>query len=209
MMDSDLANHRLSPTAPSPTMASPGPGRLPRPDPLTPSIAARVTPLQWTPPHLGAKPSIPTPNSGKVKQIGDILQNKCKLPSPNLAPVPPQPSIRASASSAPPPLRRQPQQWPSGDVTPLRRPLPPEGPQPLKPKRPPRVNLEPLLRFRHKPAPREPAKTDGESHMQLRKKCRYETMWDRESPTKLPTCSFPVKDCVKVLNQIKPWEKLI
>lgn len=159
-MDSNLANHRLSPTAPSPTMASPGPGRLPRPDLPLPPIAAR-----GAIPHPGAKPNISIPNSSKVKQMGDILQNKG-----NLVPVPPQAAARASTSSAPPLLRRQPHQRPPGDVTPLRRPLPPEGPLPLKPNRPPRVNLEPFQKLRHKAAPREPAKTDGESHAKLKKR---------------------------------------
>lgn len=180
--DSDLANHRLSPTIPSLMMASPGPGpgpgRLPRPDPPAPSITARANSLQWTPPHLGAKPSTHSPNSSKVKQMGDLLQNKCKLPSPNMAPGRLQPSVRAPNSFAPLPLRRQHQQRPSGDVTPLRRPLPPEGPVPLKPKRPPRVNLEPFLRHKQKPSSREPAKTDGESHIQLKKNNRFKTMWD-------------------------------
>lgn len=181
--DSDLAHLRLSPTVPSPPMASPGPGRLPRPDPPAPSLAAKGAPPQWTPPlHPGGRPGIPLPGVSKVKQIVDAQQNRPKLqqraPVPMLVPGPLQASVRASASSAPLPLRRQPQQRPPGDVTPLRRPLPPEGPLPLKPNRPPRVNIEPFLRFRHKSAPREPTKTDGESHAQLKKKEKILQVWD-------------------------------
>ncbi|XP_075878778.1 FYN-binding protein 1 isoform X2 [Nelusetta ayraudi] len=172
--DSDLAHLRLSPTVPSPPMASPGPGRLPRPDPPAPSFAAKGAPPQWTPPpQPGARPGIPLPGVSKVKQMVDAQQNRSKqqqrAPVPMLVPGPLQASVRASASSAPLQLRRQPQQRPPADVTPLRRPLPPEGPLPLKPNRPPRVNIEPFLRFRHKPAPQEPTKTDGSSVSERRK----------------------------------------
>ncbi|XP_050924270.1 uncharacterized protein LOC127140261, partial [Lates calcarifer] len=58
------------------------------------------------------------------------------------------------------PLRQQPRQRSAGEVTPLRRPLPPAGPLPLKPKRPPNVNLEPFKRFNRGPALPAPRKSD-------------------------------------------------
>lgn len=51
-------------------------------------------------------------------------------------------------SPTPHPIQLQPRQKSSGDVIPLRRPLPPEGPLPLKPKRPPKVILDPFLRLK-------------------------------------------------------------
>lgn len=169
--DSDLAHLRLSPTTPFHPMASQGPGRLPRRDSSPPCVLAKGGLPQWAPLQPGAKPSIPLPGVGKVKQTGDVLQSRPNLqpraPGPKLVPGPPQAPPRASSASsptaAPLPMRRQAQQRPTGDVTPLRRALPPERPLPLKPKRPPKVNLEPFLRVKHKPAPREPAKTDASS----------------------------------------------
>lgn len=89
------------------------------------------------------------------------------VPAPAQAPAP-------ATASTQLPLRQQPRQRSAGDVTPLRRPLPPEGPLPLKPKRPPSVNLEPFLRFKQGPALPDPRKRDGESLRPIRSQiCNY------------------------------------
>lgn len=156
----------------SPKSPRPGFGRYapPTPDadlqrPAVPLSAAGSGP-RFTKPEAGARlpkhafspigpPSSPIvrappspQDSSKVKQAGEMLQNMMLrhqgppgAASPNtgaLFPPPPPPS-----ASSP---RQPPRQRSAGEVVPLRRPLPPEGPLPLKPKRPPFVNLEPFVR---------------------------------------------------------------
>lgn len=168
--ENDLVHHRLSPTAPSPPMAGLGPGRFPRIEPAAASIPSRSASSPWTPPHPGVRPAIQPPNFNKVKHTEEMLQTKMtrqpRPPGPKPAPAPPQAPTPATASGSLPP-RRQPQQRGIGDVTPLRRPLPPEGPLPLKPRRPPKVNLEPFRRFKHRPVPPEPTRPGSESRVYL------------------------------------------
>ncbi|XP_061884448.1 FYN-binding protein 1 isoform X2 [Entelurus aequoreus] len=85
-----------------------------------------------SPPIPGIRTSVQSSSHGKVKQTGQLLE-KLMLRSAAGAKIPfPAPT------STPLPLRQR-----STDNTiPLRRPLPPEGPRPVKPKRPPNVNLE-------------------------------------------------------------------
>lgn len=68
-------------------------------------------------------------------------------------------------------------------MTPLRRPLSPEGPLPLKPKRPPNVNLEPFLKFKREPALPGPRKQDAGPPVSAGRKMSLPAVI---SPPKLP-----------------------
>ncbi|XP_041646718.1 FYN-binding protein 1 [Cheilinus undulatus] len=158
--ENNLVNHRLPPTVPPPT-ASPGLVRFPRqeqmsaPPPSRPAFAPRL------PPNPGLRPAAQPADVSNVRQTGEMLQHMMlrhqrppgpkPSPAPAPAPAPSQAPVSAHAS-VPPPLRQQPRQRSTAEVTPLRRPLPPEGPLPLKPKRPPNVNLEPFMRPQRGPA---------------------------------------------------------
>lgn len=175
--ENDLAHHRLSPTVLSPLMAGPGLVRFPKAEPMATSIPSRPASSPRPPPNPGVRPCIQPADTNKVKQTGEMLQNMMlrqqKLPGTKPAPAPAQAPAPATAST-PLPLRQQPRQRSAGDVTPLRRPLPPEGPLPLKPKRPPNVNLEPFLRFKQGPPLPDPRKRDGESLRLIRSHiCNY------------------------------------
>lgn len=164
MTENDLANHRLSPAIPPSPMAGQGLVRLPRVEPMAASIPSRPVSFPRLPPNAGVRASIQPADANKVKQTGEKLQNmmlRHQRP-PVTKPAPAQASTPAPTST-PLPLRQQPRQRSAGDVTPLRRPLPPEGPLPLKPKRPPNVNLEPYQRFNQGPALPGPRKLDGET----------------------------------------------
>lgn len=151
---------------PSPPMADPGLVRVPKAEPMVASIPSRPVSFPRLPPNPGVRSCIPMTDANKVKQTGEMLQNimlkQHRPPGTRPAPAPAQVPAPAPAST-PQPLRLQPRQRSAGDVTPLRRPLPPEGPLPLKPKRPPHVNLEPFLRFKQRPVRPDPTKQDGES----------------------------------------------
>ncbi|XP_068599589.1 FYN-binding protein 1 [Brachionichthys hirsutus] len=128
--ENDPAHRKLSPTVPAPMPGS-GPIRFPKADP---------------------------PMANKVKQTGEMLENlllkQRRLPVNTLTLSPAQ----ASAAAIPQMFRQKPRQRNAGNVTPLRRPLPPEGPLPLKPKRPPNVNLELVQRSQRSsslPSPRK------------------------------------------------------
>lgn len=169
--ENDLAHHRLSPIAPS-LVAGPGPVKSLRADSMAASIPPRPVVFPRQHPSPAVRASAQTADATKVKQTGEMLQNMMlryqkppgvkPAPVPGLAPSPAQPSAPA-ATSNPRPLRQQVRQRSTGEVTPLRKPLPPEGPLPLKPKRPPNVNLEPFLRFSRRPAHPAPRKSNGES----------------------------------------------
>ncbi|XP_053287039.1 FYN-binding protein 1 [Pleuronectes platessa] len=154
----NLSHHRLSPVLPPPS-TGPGPLRLPRPEPLASSIPSTPPSIPRPPFSSGVRAPVPPPDTGKVKQKGEMLQNmmlRHQRP-PGLRPAQIQallpPASPASASTAAPlPLRPRPKQRSAAEVTPLRRPLPPDGPLPLKPKRPPNVYLEPFMRFSRGPA---------------------------------------------------------
>ncbi|XP_044056489.1 FYN-binding protein 1 isoform X2 [Siniperca chuatsi] len=162
--ESDLAHHRLSPTFPPVPMAGPGLVRFPRAEPMVASIPSR--PFPRPPPYPGVRASIQPADATKIKQTGEMLQNmmlRHQRPpgtKPALAPAPAQ-APAPVPTSTPLPLRQQHRQRSTGEVTPLRKPLPPEGPLPLKPKRPPIVNLEPFMRFNRGPALPGPRKRDG------------------------------------------------
>ncbi|CAK6972142.1 FYN-binding protein 1 [Scomber scombrus] len=150
-LENNLAHQRLSPTVPPP-FAGPGLVRLPRAEPtMAASIPSRPGPFPRPPPNPGIRASFQPADSNKVKQTGERLQNMMRThqkpavikPAPPVAPA--QGHAPAHAPT-PPPFRQQSRQRSAGEVTPLRKPLPPEGPLPLKPKRPPHVNLEPFLR---------------------------------------------------------------
>ncbi|XP_032382364.1 FYN-binding protein 1 isoform X2 [Etheostoma spectabile] len=187
LAEKDLAHHRLSPTIPPPLMASPGLGRFPRAEPMTPSIPSKPVSFPRPPPNPGVRASIQPAEPSKVKLKGEMLQNMMmrhpRPPGikPTLAPALAQPPA-PGPTSTPPLLRRQPRQRSAGEVTPLRKVLPPEGPLPLKPKRPPNVNLEPFLRSNRGPALPGPRKSEG-SLGSADRKMPYPTVI---SPPKLP-----------------------
>lgn len=167
--ENDLAHHRLSPTVLPPLVAGQGLVRFPRAEPMATSIPSR--PFPRPPPSAAVRASIQPTEAKTVKQTGEMLQNMMlrhqRPPGTKPALMPalasaPTPAPAPAPTSTPLPLRQQPRQRSTGEVTPLRKPLPPEGPLPLKPKRPPNVNLEPFLRFRG-PALPGPRKLDGES----------------------------------------------
>ncbi|TKS74371.1 FYN-binding protein [Collichthys lucidus] len=129
-------------------------------------IPSRPACFPRQPPHPGSRPSIQPAETNKIKQTGDMLQNMMlgHQRLPGIKPGPALPPLQApvpAPTSAPLPLRQQSRQRSAGDVTPLRRPLPPEGPLPLKPKRPPHVNLEPFMRTCRGPALPAPRKLDS------------------------------------------------
>lgn len=163
---SNLAHHRLSSMVLSPPTTGPGPVRLPKDEQNIPSIPPR--PVSFPRPSLnpGLRPGLQPADATKVKQMGEKLQNlmlrqqmppgtKPLLPGTN---QPPSPALRHVA--APSPISRQ---KTSADVTPLRRPLPPDGALPLKPRRPPNVNLTPFLRFKRGSSLPHQRRQDGES----------------------------------------------
>ncbi|KAM3620636.1 uncharacterized protein V6R79_026251 [Siganus canaliculatus] len=140
MTENNLTQRGLSPPIPPLSMAGPGPMRFPRGEPMPPSIASPKPSMFPRPlPNPGVKPGVQPADATKVRKTGELLK-----PAPAPAPAP-------SPSSTPLPLRQQPRQRSAGEVTPLRKPLPPEGPLPLKPKRPPHVNLEPFQRISRVP----------------------------------------------------------
>ena len=169
----NLAPHRLSPVFPAP-LTGPGPVRFPKPEPLASSIPSTPPSFPRPPFSSGVRAPVPPPDTGKVKQKGEMLQNMMlkhqRPPGPKPAQIPAlvpaliPPAVPAPASTAAPlAFRQRPRQRSAGEVTPLRRPLPPEGPLPLKPKRPPSVNLESFMRFSRGPALPAPRKIESES----------------------------------------------
>ncbi|XP_029004799.1 FYN-binding protein 1 [Betta splendens] len=111
----------------------------------------------------GVKPA-PSPGAAPASAPAPApapAQAPVPLPAPatGRAPAPPQPSTPAVSSNVTT-LRQQSRQRSGGEVAPLRRPLPPEGHQPLKPKRPPSVNLEPFMKFSRVPALPPPRKSN-------------------------------------------------
>ncbi|XP_067368402.1 FYN-binding protein 1 isoform X1 [Channa argus] len=170
--EKDLVHHKLSPTV-HPAVAGLSPVRLPRIEPMAASIPSRPPALPRPPPNPAVRASIqPKVDASKVKQTGEMLQNMmmmhqrppCVKPAPALTPVP-APAQGPAPAPTPNPklLRQQSRQRSAGEVTPLRKPLPPEGPLPLKPKRPSNVNLEPFMKFSRGPALPAPRKNDADS----------------------------------------------
>ncbi|XP_047230871.1 FYN-binding protein 1 isoform X2 [Girardinichthys multiradiatus] len=143
--ENELAHKIASTVPPRPYQ---GLAKYPKEEPVTASAAASFPRL---PPVSPVRTSIHPGDTNKVKQTGEMLQNMMlrhqKLPGASLSPAR-SPVPGPSPTTTPLLLRQQPRQKSSGEVTPLRRPLPPEGPLPLKPKRPPNVNLEPFRKFR-------------------------------------------------------------
>ncbi|XP_035502430.2 FYN-binding protein 1 isoform X2 [Scophthalmus maximus] len=156
--ENNMAHHRLSPVVPPPLTAA-GLVRFPRPEIMASSLPIRSPSFPRPPPSSGVRASIQPSDTSKVKQKGEMLQNMMLShqrppgPKPALTPAPVPAEVPAPAPpSAPLLLRQQPRQRSAGEVIPLRKPLPPERPLPLKPKRPPNVDLEPFKRFNRGPA---------------------------------------------------------
>ncbi|XP_068174568.1 FYN-binding protein 1 isoform X3 [Antennarius striatus] len=144
--ENDPAHHKLSPTVPAP-MSGSGPIRFLKAETVAASVTSRSTSFPQSPQSPEGRLYSQPPMTNKVKQTGEMLENfllkQHRLPGHKL--TPPLSLAQASApapASIPQKLQQKPRQRNTGDVTPLRRPLPPEGPVPLKPKRPPSVNLE-------------------------------------------------------------------
>lgn len=173
--ENDLVHHRLSPTIPPPGVGL-GPVRLPRIEPMAsiPSRSTQFSVFPRPPPSPAVRASIQQTDANKVKQKGEMLQNMMLghqrppaikpllVKTPGLATAPPQLPAPAPTSN-PQPIRQQSRQKSTGEVTPLRRPLPPEGKPLAKPKRPPNVNLEPFKKFSRRPALPASRNSDGES----------------------------------------------
>ncbi|XP_039983593.1 FYN-binding protein 1 isoform X2 [Xiphias gladius] len=165
--ENNPAHHRLSPTVPLP-LTVPGPVRFPRAEPMAASISSRPPSFPRQPPSSGVRAPIQPVDTSMVKQTGEMLQNVMlrhqrppgTKPAPALAPAQ-APAPAPLLPTTPLPLRQQCRQRSAGEVTPLRKPLSPEGPLPLKPKRPPYVNLEPFIRFNRGHALPAPRKSDG------------------------------------------------
>lgn len=147
----------------------PGLGRFPKPESpssFKPAFIPRLPASQTGP----IKAPVPPVDTNKVKQTGEMLQNMMlrhqRPPGPRLSPVLAHSPVLAKASvpaQAPipspvfTPIRPLLKQRNVGEVIPLRKPLPPEGPMPLKPKRPPLVNLEPHRKFTKRQSALSPA----------------------------------------------------
>lgn len=165
--ENEPVHPRLSPSLPPHPVTGPGLVRFPRPEAAVTSTPFRPAFIPRTPLNPGVGASIQPVGASKVKQTGVILQNMMlRHPRP---PGTRPPLVQSPAVFQPPspvlttPLRQQPRQRSAGEVTPLRKPLPPEGPLPLKPKRPPSVNLEPFMRFNRGHALNSPRNTTRES----------------------------------------------
>lgn len=168
MMENN-STHRLTAAVPSPSV-SPGLMRFPRAEPVTAPLPSRPASLPRQPPVSATRATIPPEDIRKVKQTGEALQNMMlrhqRPPGFNLAPArsPVSPHASSPVTTALP-LRLQLHQRSSKDVSPLRKPLPPEGPLPSKPKRPPHVNLELFQKFRRGSALSDSHRREGESQL--------------------------------------------
>lgn len=167
---SELAPHRPSPGA------GPGPLRLPMAEPTMASVPARPASFPRAPLHPGIRASPQPGDAIKVKQAAEMLQSlmlrqpkpsrsNTPSPGPTRAPVPAlspalTPALTPAATPSPSPRQKT-----SADVSPLRRPLPPDGGLPLKPRRPPAVNLRPFLRFRRGSSLPNQRQREGESSL--------------------------------------------
>ncbi|KAF7656093.1 hypothetical protein LDENG_00046510 [Lucifuga dentata] len=151
----DLFQHKLTPTVPPPPAVS-GPLKFPVPQRIEPMAASVPRPTLGVFPRPPPTLRSPTQDSdsNRVMQVGEKLQNMMLVNQRPLGTKPafspralaPAPSRTPAPVSTPVQTRQLPRYRISGEVTPLRKPLPHEGPRPLKPKRPPIVNLEPYLR---------------------------------------------------------------
>uniref|UniRef100_UPI0037E99472 FYN-binding protein 1 n=1 Tax=Semicossyphus pulcher TaxID=241346 RepID=UPI0037E99472 len=209
VMENNLAHHRLSPTVPPPMMASPGLVRFPRAEPTAASVPSRPAFSPRLPPNPVRAANQPV-DAGNVKQTGEMLQNMM-LRHQNLPGTKPGPS--PAPASTPPPLRQQSRQRSAGDVTPLRRPLPPEGPLPLKPKRPPNVNLEAFRRSNRGPALPGPRKLDSSPGSAGRKMSLPAVVTPPKPPQRLNKPNLPhqmsmdIEDIQDTYDDIASFEK--
>ncbi|KAJ8277436.1 hypothetical protein GJAV_G00075130 [Gymnothorax javanicus] len=160
---------KVSPAGPKPLpgiRSSPEMHRLPKPpmgDPGGLATARKVPPVgvfPRPPPshragHQDNKMTIPvTDRPGRVKATGELLQNMMLKQIGLQDGFVPKPAPPVTT-----PLRSQRSMT---EVPPLRRNLPPEGPRPLKPKRPPYVNLDSFRRAPlFAPMPRHPMPGGG------------------------------------------------
>ncbi|KAM9385192.1 uncharacterized protein KZ484_006785 [Pholidichthys leucotaenia] len=179
--DSELAN-RLSPTVPPP-FTGPRQVRFPSPETMASPVPSRPVSFPRPPSYAGVRASVNQVDT-KVKQTGEMLQN---MMLKHQRPPGPRPS---------PPTAHQPQQRSTGEVTPLRRSLPPEGPIPLKPRRPPSVNLESYQRFRQRPELPPVRRSDdpADRRMSLTNHLKLPERADKPNPLTRQTTSVDVDD---------------
>ncbi|XP_024909892.1 FYN-binding protein 1 isoform X2 [Cynoglossus semilaevis] len=122
------------------------------------SIAPRTHSLPRAMSYSGFKATNHSPDFSRVTQTSkqNMMPRNQRPAALKPALTPPLGSARSPAvtpTSTPVPHRQQQRQRSTGEVTPLRRALPPEKPLPLKPKRPPNVNLEAFKKITHRPGP--------------------------------------------------------
>ncbi|XP_036378540.1 FYN-binding protein 1 isoform X1 [Megalops cyprinoides] len=118
---------------PKPAMADPDASTSKRAPPI-PGVFPRPPPSHRTGPQGPRLAAPDTERPGRVKTTGELLQSKMlkQLPTQEGPITKPSSPLITSLRS----------QRSMTEVAPLRRNLPPEGPRPLKPKRPPYVNLD-------------------------------------------------------------------
>ncbi|XP_077440592.1 FYN-binding protein 1 isoform X1 [Vanacampus margaritifer] len=96
---------------------------------MAPPTPSKPVFFPQSPPNTGVRTVVQSTGGNKIKQTGQMLEQmilKGAPPAPILTPL----SLRLRTTS---------------NVIPLRKPLPPEGPNPLKPKRPHNVDLQQFL----------------------------------------------------------------
>ncbi|KAL1023251.1 hypothetical protein UPYG_G00038300 [Umbra pygmaea] len=143
----------IQPTPPVPGSSSTPDNQMLLPRPVKVERESKPTSPKLPPPthSYGSTKEQPRPvpqpseidRQSKVKVTGELLQNMM-LKHKGV------PSTPTKSSSPYLPSQRS-----LKEVTPLRRPLPPEGPRPIKPRRPPHINLQ-----AHQRIPRVPAFTE-------------------------------------------------
>lgn len=131
------------------------------------SIAPRTHSLPRAMSYSGFKATNHSPDFSRVTQTSkqNMMPRNQRPAALKPALTPPLGSARSPAvtpTSTPVPHRQQQRQRSTGEVTPLRRALPPEKPLPLKPKRPPNVNLEAFKKITHRPGPSANNRCDSE-----------------------------------------------
>ncbi|XP_028301329.1 FYN-binding protein 1 isoform X2 [Gouania willdenowi] len=146
-----LGSHDRSSPKSSSALPFPAPGLVRIAD--QPRHAPSLLPLSPSGREASAQPG----EINKVRQTGEMLQNMMLRQQKPRGTKP-----GSSLGLVPSPIRTPPaiRHTRPAQVTPLRRPLPPEGPLPLKPRRPTKVNLEPFLRFKQGPVLPAPRKRD-------------------------------------------------
>ncbi|XP_061681377.1 FYN-binding protein 1 [Syngnathoides biaculeatus] len=126
-----------------PHVAGPDMLRFQRQEAMAPSNPSEPFFFTNSPPNTGARTSPWFSGVNNIKHTGDMLE-KMMLRGPAGSKTPP-----AGSTLTPLPLRLR----SANNIIPLRKPLPPVGPLPLKPKRPHKVDLGQFLRATQRARP--------------------------------------------------------